>query len=957
MRRTVVGHLIVLFVVAVCSAQASPPWTQLSLSTCRVDVYHRAYPNMDGRGMVIAVLDTGVDMGVEGLKKTSTGEVKVIDAQDFSGQGDVELVRAVWNDEKDKFVRYTSDGTPELYTPPSVETRPVGTTLWFGQLKEETFKNSAVSDLNDNGRKDEVFGICVISRDDGSDDDAVCYVDTDGDRDFTDEKPLRNYKLNYDTFTFARQKEEKQDVLLTIAVNIFVRQRKVVLHFDDGGHGTHVAGIAAGYRIQGQDGFNGVAPGAKIISMKLGNNCLAGGATTTGSMRKAFEYAAQYGREHNVTVVCNLSFGIGSRLEGQSDIDQFVDKLLRANPKLIICTSAGNEGPGLSSLGTPAAAGSVISVAALLAADTARDVTGVRIDRAQVTGFSSRGGELDKPDLATPGLMTSTVPRWNRGGDFWGGTSMASPYAAGMCALLAQQVQEKAGLTPRADWIKLALKATADPVPGFTPLDYGAGQPDMTKAAEQVVLLAKRLANDPLYGFEVSTESPLMPGGTGPAAYWRSTFFPTDRPQTFTVKPVFVPQADATTITGFSKRLMLRSNADWCKLLQDQIYFRDRQSATVRVEYDAAKLKEPGVHFALIEGLEEDLVMLRLFCSVIVPHQVTAQDGYRFTLENQSVEGSKVQRHFVAVPAGAGAMHFTLRAPEGKASSAGAGHIYRPDGRYISMTGSLRLDTKNERRESSYTVSKELEPGVWELPITSAKADETSAYSLEVRFDGIGAEPSEITDLGAEPGSSPSGSVQLINRFDRPTTVTTSGRIEGYRQKETKKLTPDDDTANIPLAFTSAIRAVRIRIAVSDKDYEKFTDGAISVYDASGKAIAQDGLNEPVLELVVDNPDAEAESTSGKLEIRPAFTHHDLDISAEFEVWLDYLYAEPVDLKVERGGSSQITLYPGIAVELSWSADERPATTPAGTSAVGYIRAIERTSKQPVAEVLILEDK
>ncbi len=933
------------------AAAADPPWTQLSLSTCQVDAFRQANPKIDGQGIVIAVLDTGVDMGVPGLQKTPTGEMKVIDVQDFSTQGDVELSRAVWSEEGDHLIHYAADGTPQRYVPPAAERRPSGSRVWFGLLKEEAFKNSSVSDVNDNGRKDDVFAVCMVSLDDGHDDDAVCFVDTDGDRDFSNERPLKSYRLNLDTFTFARQKKEKEATLLTCAVNLFPRQRKAVFHFDDGGHGTHVAGIAAGYRILNQDGFHGVAPGAKVISLKIGENSLAGGASTTGAMKKAFEYAARFAREHNVTVVCNLSYGVGSELEGQSDFDRYMEKLLRANPGLIVCTSAGNEGPGLSSIGTPAAADSVIAVGALLAADTARDVLGLKLPHAVVTGFSSRGGELGKPDIATPGMMSSTVPMWTRGrGDFWSGTSMASPYAAGMCALLAQQVREKVGAAPRADWVKRALQDSGEAIPGFTPLDYGAGRPDMVKAAARVEEIARSGAADPLYGFEVSTESPLAPEGTGPAAFWRSTHFPTDRPQAFTVKPVFVPQADADRITAFSKRLTLHCEAGWCELLQDQIHFRAAQPATVRLRFLPDKLTEPGLHVAVVEGRDGDAVLLRLFASVIVPHKAAAENGYRVLLDNQKVDGWKVQRHFFAVPAGASAMHVTLRAVGDQPGNAGIPQIYRPDGHEVGHYYAVRVDTRNDRRESSYTVSEELVPGIWELPVVNVKADESSAYSLEVRFDGVTLDPKEITELSGKAGSKPSGSINILNVFDRPTTVNMSGQIEGYRKTIRKTLKPDDDTATIPLDFTSAIGSVRIRLEVGDKTYAKFTDCAVSVFDASGKAVAKDGLNEPVLTLTVGNPSPDAESTSGKLEIRPAFMHHDLDDSAEFDITIDYLYAEPINIAVKRGDASSVTLYPGIPLELSLAAEAVLPASPEGTRPIGYIRATERAARQPIAE-------
>jgi len=952
MRKFILVATLLMSTTSLLVGQTELPWTQLSLSTCQVDAYRKANPEIDGRGIVIAVLDTGVDMGVAGLQKTPAGEIKVIDAQDFSGQGDVEIARAVWNETKDKIVRYGDKGAPELYTPPPAEQRPAGTTVWFGLIKEKSYANSAVPDVNDNGKKDDVFGVCVVSKDDGTDDDAVCYVDTNANRDFSDEKPLRNYKLNQDTFTFAREKTEKQIVPLTIALNIFIKKHKVVLHHDDGGHGTHVAGIAAGYRILDQDGFNGVAPGAKIISMKLGENRLAGGSTTSGSMKSAFEYAAKYAREHNVTVVCNLSFGIGSVKEGLHEIDEFLDKLLRENPGLIVCTSAGNEGPGLSTIGTPAGANAAISVAALLAADTARDMMGVQIQQAQVTTFSSRGGELDKPDIATPGWNTSTVPKWNREGDFWSGTSMASPYGAGLCALLANQVRVKQGIAPRADWIKTALKNTAETLAGFNALDYGAGKPNLVKAGQKLDALVAKYGKDPLYGFTISTSSPMTSDGTGPAAYWRATYFPSDRPQAFTVKPVFVPLTDEAALTGFSRRLTLRSSAEWCQLQQDQIYFRDVQSATVNVKYDAAKLTEPGLHLAVVEGLDGDEVVLRLFNSIIVPYQAKPADDYRIKLENQTVRGIQAKRYFVYVPAGASVMHLTLKAVEDKPSTARVIYVFRPDG--LSMArGQLRLDTKNDIREATHSICKELEPGVWELPITCARADEESTFDLEVRFEGVHASPETIKDVAASPGEAPSGKLSLLNLFERPVIVDLSGQIEGYRKAETKKVKADDEQKKITLSFTSDVRAARIHIEVSEDDYAKFTDSAVSVYNSGGEAIAQGGLDGTELTMTVDNPEPEAESASCSLELRPAFTHPNSDESAEFKVKIDYLSKTPIDVAVKRGEGTQVMLCPGVPCKLSWSADAKLPELPEGTSAVGYIRATERGAKSPTVQVEI----
>ena len=63
----------------------------MPLKSTGVDVFRSLHPTYDGRGVLIAILDSGIDPGVPGLITTSTGAPKIIELRDFSGEGRVAL--------------------------------------------------------------------------------------------------------------------------------------------------------------------------------------------------------------------------------------------------------------------------------------------------------------------------------------------------------------------------------------------------------------------------------------------------------------------------------------------------------------------------------------------------------------------------------------------------------------------------------------------------------------------------------------------------------------------------------------------------------------------------------------------------------------------------------------------------------------------------------------------------
>lgn len=116
-------------------------------------------------------------------------------------------------------------------------------------------------------------------------------------------------------------------------------RRQIVPSQDISGHGTAVAGVAAG----GTNEYRGVAYESELIVVKLGIPKLDGFPRTTELMQ-AIDYVVRKALEYQMPVAINISFGntYGSH-DGNSLLEQFIQDI--ANRwKSVICIGTGNEG-------------------------------------------------------------------------------------------------------------------------------------------------------------------------------------------------------------------------------------------------------------------------------------------------------------------------------------------------------------------------------------------------------------------------------------------------------------------------------------------------------------------------------------------------------------------------------------------------------------------------------------
>ena len=203
---------------------------------------------------------------------------------------------------------------------------------------------------------------------------------------------------------------------------------------DNNGHGTAIAGIAAGkqHDVTGY-GYDGVAPGAYIINAKIMDSSLS---TSTSKIYKAINWVRNPDNDVNTddsADVISLSLGAPT-----SNNDPVLRNVLNKaiNDGIPVVVAVGNCGPGGSSssfcggyegVTLPGHFEEVISVGAT--------------DDSMVWHSSSSGddfGTYIKPDISAPGKNVNSAS--NTGGlASKTGTSFSTPFVAGAIALILEQ--------------------------------------------------------------------------------------------------------------------------------------------------------------------------------------------------------------------------------------------------------------------------------------------------------------------------------------------------------------------------------------------------------------------------------------------------------------------------------------------------------------------------------------
>lgn len=225
---------------------------------------------------------------------------------------------------------------------------------------------------------------------------------------------------------------------------------------DNNGHGTHICGIIAA-RYNRMNGMSGVAPGAKILSLKVLN---ADGTGEITPILKAINMAINWRGHHGKRVnIISMSFGTE---QNYPELERAVD--LAAQNNILVVTAAGNEGDGQKGTHEVIYPGYYSSVMQVGASDINN----------RPAFFSNSNKRLD---IVAPGVDILSL-NLNNGYTVMSGTSMASPHVAGGAALLTNYYLREYGKYPSRDWLIHMLKRNAQRL-NFSRNEVGYGLMNM----------------------------------------------------------------------------------------------------------------------------------------------------------------------------------------------------------------------------------------------------------------------------------------------------------------------------------------------------------------------------------------------------------------------------------------------------------------------------------------------
>ncbi|MCX5378334.1 S8 family serine peptidase [Streptomyces sp. NBC_00091] len=710
-------------------------------------------PQADGRGVTIGIMDSGVDVSHPALQKTTTGERKIVD----------------WVTATDPIT--DSDGTWRAQITPVTAAggaftaggqswkAPEGSFQWSRFSESITANGDMKGDVNRDGDTTDRFGMLYDAA------AGTVRVDTDQDGDFTNNEPMKPYKDGYQIGWFGTDNpatevaeripftiEIRKDVPMDPLGGDWVGKKAdfVNIGIIESEHGSHVAGITAANGLFGGQ-MNGQAPGAKLVSSRACS--WSGGCTNVALTEGMIDLVVNRGVD-----IVNMSIGGLPALNDGNNARSELYKNLIDTYGVQLVISAGNEGPGVNTIGDPGLADKVISVGAAVSKETwaANYGSGVA-KKYNMFPFSSRGPREDggfTPTITAPGAAINTIQTWLPGAPVkesgytlpagYGmlqGTSMSSPQAAGAGALLISAAkQQKIALSPAN--LRVALTSTAKKIDDVPAHAQGAGLIDIPKAWESIQRGAK--ANEFTVKAPVDTalDQFLKTPGFGTGVYDREGGLKVGQ------KKVYDVVVTRTTGVKYGTRhnINWRNNDGSFKVVggggYDYVTLPLNKPVTIKVE---ANVKSAGVHSGILqlddpttEGVDKQILATVVAATPLAKPSFTLSD-------TSTVQRNSHKSYFVTVPQGAKTLEVALG---GLAAGSQTRFIsIHPYGTGVEDSATTQCypnyDNPANQCRPDLRSYADPQPGVWEIEVESRRTSPLldNPFKLDVSVLGAGFDP------------------------------------------------------------------------------------------------------------------------------------------------------------------------------------------------------------------------
>ncbi len=499
------------------------------------------------------------------------------------------------------------------------------------------------------------------------------WVDTNGNRDFSDEKPLHDFNQSHDLGYFpggpgSRQTAEYDSTAFAVTID---QQRQIVyIYYSSDDHGTMVAGIAAGKGFLGGEA-NGVAPEAQIVYVHINGDRLD----------RYIEGMLLAAKDPRVDLLSSSDGVMGRPEDGESLFCLAVNRIV-AKFKTPILQGAGNERwPGMEQVGGEAAASDVLGVGGYNDGSTRNAFyPGHRFVAGQdYVGILSANGPSSigalKPDILAPNLEVAAMPcakdrrpdpEFNAAASFrmppcyWvgGGTSSAAPFAAGAIALLISGAKHT-HISYDAENIYWAVRMSARHLRDYGIYRQGSGLIQVGEAWKLLQQSSKRPAGKIL--FSAPIRSPLSrylkTSTEGVGLYENGGW---------TVGEQGVRLVNVLRRGGSPQALTCKLDLignDGSFTIPDTISLPEGDPIEIAVH---VKISAPGIHDAILRIVDakSNLPLGQTALTIVVGNALTPENNFSYDVHG-ALKLEESQSVSVDVPPGASALKIQITIAEG----------------------------------------------------------------------------------------------------------------------------------------------------------------------------------------------------------------------------------------------------------------------------------------------------